>query len=132
MPIAVAHHDTAEGRAALRVAAHEAQVRSTDLLVLHIDEVMDSVPGEGAAERVQDAVRETLEEQIPGAWRVVVGTSGRDTAQALLDLTLENGAELLVIGSRRRSPVGKMLMGSTVQRVVLDSPVPVLVVKAPR
>ena len=41
----------------------------------------------------------------------------------------EVGAELVVIGLRRRSPVGKMLMGSTSQRVLLDAPCPVLAVQ---
>lgn len=131
MTVAVAHHDTPQGREALRVAAREARVRSTDVLVLHIDETWGPTSDEGTDAAVADAVRPVLEAEGPLTWRVVTATSGRDTAEALLDLTLQHGAELLVIGSRRRSPVGKMLMGSTVQRVVLDSPVPVLVVKAP-
>ena len=40
------------------------------------------------------------------------------------------GADLLVIGARRRSPVGKAFLGSVTQEVLLDSAVPVLVVKA--
>ncbi|MCW2811511.1 MAG: hypothetical protein JWP61_1969, partial [Friedmanniella sp.] len=39
-------------------------------------------------------------------------------------------AELLVIGARRRSPVGKFLLGSVTQTLILQSEVPVLVVKA--
>jgi nucleotide-binding universal stress UspA family protein len=40
------------------------------------------------------------------------------------------GADLLVIGARRRSPVGKALLGSVAQTVILEAALPVLVVKA--
>ena len=42
----------------------------------------------------------------------------------------EVGASLLVLGAKRRTPVGKLLLGSMVQRVLLDAQIPVLVVKA--
>jgi len=42
----------------------------------------------------------------------------------------EVDASRLVIGMRHRTPVGKMLMGSTAQQLLLDCPCPVLAVKA--
>ena len=57
---------------------------------------------------------------------------GQEPAEDLIAAAEEFGAELIVIGLRRRSPVGKLLMGSDAQRILLDSPVPVLAVKAAR
>lgn len=52
-----------------------------------------------------------------------------DTARELLTAMERPDAELLVIGIRHRSPVGKLLMGSVSQQVLLDCPKPVLAVK---
>ncbi|WP_369135946.1 universal stress protein, partial [Modestobacter sp. I12A-02662] len=39
--------------------------------------------------------------------------------------------EVLVIGVRRRTAVGKLLMGSAAQRILMDVDCPVLAVKSP-
>jgi nucleotide-binding universal stress UspA family protein len=52
-----------------------------------------------------------------------------DIADAVLDAARESRATLVVVGVRRRSPVGKMLLGSVAQRVILDADCPVLAVK---
>ena len=46
-----------------------------------------------------------------------------------MDLTDEMKPDLLVLGARRRSPVGKALLGSVAQTIILEASVPVLVVK---
>lgn len=54
---------------------------------------------------------------------------GADLAEAVLSIGSEIEAKMIVIGLRRRTPVGKLLLGSVAQRILLDSPVPVLAVK---
>jgi nucleotide-binding universal stress UspA family protein len=55
---------------------------------------------------------------------------GKEPAEDLIAVAEETDAELIVIGLRRRTPVGKLILGSNAQRVLLDAPCPVLAVKA--
>ena len=52
-----------------------------------------------------------------------------DTLNVLLKAMNRDDAELLVIGIRHRSPVGKLLLGSVSQQLLLEYPKPVLAVK---
>ena len=54
-----------------------------------------------------------------------------DPARLLLDVAEEIDADLIVIGIRRRSPVGKLVLGSASQGVLLSAECPVLAVKVP-
>lgn len=56
-------------------------------------------------------------------------TVGVDTADELLAAMERDDAELLVIGIRHRNPVGKLLLGSVAQHLILECPKPVLAVK---
>jgi nucleotide-binding universal stress UspA family protein len=60
----------------------------------------------------------------------MAATQHSDPADDLIDVLEEVGAELCVIGIRRRSAVGKMVLGSNVHRILMDSPCPVLTVRA--
>lgn len=56
--------------------------------------------------------------------------SGHEAAEDLLDVAAREDAELIVIGLRRRTPVGKLILGSNAQRILLDASCPVLAVKS--
>lgn len=52
-----------------------------------------------------------------------------DVAEQVLAVAESHSAALVVLGLRRRTPVGKLLMGSVAQRVILHAECPVLCVK---
>ncbi len=54
---------------------------------------------------------------------------GNDPADDVLTVAQERDATLIVIGVRRRSPVGKLLLGSNSQAILLNADCPVLAVK---
>ncbi|MFT4088786.1 MAG: universal stress protein [Gordonia sp. (in: high G+C Gram-positive bacteria)] len=127
MTVAVVFSESAEGAAALQSAVREARLRQTGLALLHATE-RDDVPD---ADEV-DAVKAHASTALAGAdvdWEVHVASRARNLAGAIVDLAVEVGADLLVIGTRRRSVTGKFLLGSVVQRVILDAPMEVLTVK---
>jgi nucleotide-binding universal stress UspA family protein len=131
--IAVARHDSAEGRAALLHAAKEAAFRGTSLAVLYV--VQRDLPEvdqhlEQLTRDLQQLLADGGYEQLE--WSLHTATDEDTRAATLVRLVEASSADLLVLGSRRRTPIGKFLLGGTVQRVILDSPVPVLVVKAPQ
>jgi len=54
---------------------------------------------------------------------------GHDAAEEILDAARQDAAELIVIGLRHRTAVGKLLLGSTPQRILPHAACPVLSVK---
>ena len=50
-------------------------------------------------------------------------------AEEILSAAADTDAELIVIGLRRRSPIGKLFLGSSSQQVILDAACPVVAVK---
>lgn len=130
MSVAVVTSDSPEGREALVRAVAESELRGQDLIALAVVDA-DSVTEEDA-EATRLATQQVLTSRGLGnaQFSIRVEPDSGDPAGAIVDLVGRCGATLLVIGSRRRSAVGKFSIGNTVQRVLLDSPVPVLVVKA--
>jgi nucleotide-binding universal stress UspA family protein len=131
MAVVVGYVPTAEGRAALRQAAQECRLRSTRLIVIHSQRGGRSVDAEDAAryEKELAEVEAQLDEQgLEHEVRRLV--QGLEPAEDLIAVAEEVAADMIVIGLRRRSPVGKLILGSNAQRVLLDAPCPVLAVKA--
>ncbi|WP_430332433.1 universal stress protein [Rhodococcus sp. ACT016] len=131
MAIAVAFSDSPEGRNALVYAAREALQRHEQLLVLQI---VDDAASPAESEAVRAATQSALDEgQVVGSsWEIRTAEHSGDRVGALIDLIADCGAGLFVAGSRRMTPVGKFLLERSLQRVLLEVDVPVLVVKEPQ
>lgn len=115
-----------EGEAALAAGMTEALRRKARLVVVASQrQGEDTAEHEAAIERV----RSRLDEADLG-YEVRQMERGGDVAEDLIDAAVETDAELIIIGLRRRSPVGKLILGINAQRVLLDAPTPVLAVKS--
>jgi nucleotide-binding universal stress UspA family protein len=120
-----------EGEAALAQAIDEARLRDAKLVVVNSHRGGSELDSSAAtqADRDLDLVRKKLEGTgVPFDVRQLV--RGFEPAEDLISIAEANDAELIVIGLRRRSPVGKLILGSNAQRVLLDAHCPVLAVKA--
>ncbi len=131
MTVAVAHQVSATSRAALIQAITEASYRATDLVVLHVVESIDKDRQEAYRLGVADEIEKAVGDQAGVPWELRLATSGGDLGEAILGQLDKLDADLLVIGARRRSPVGKAFLGSVAQTLILEADLPVLVVKAP-
>ena len=133
MAVVVGYVPTAEGRAALKRAALECKLRNARLVVINSNRGGRDLDNEQAElyERELTEVKAELDAAgITHEERQLV--RGLEPAEDLIAVAEEVGADFIVIGLRRRSPVGKLILGSTAQRILLEAPCPVLAVKADR
>jgi nucleotide-binding universal stress UspA family protein len=115
------------GRAAVRAAVKEAQLRGQRLVVVNATKGDALVDERYAA----DSDRAALESELTasGVPYELRQSMGPDVGEQVLAVAEEVAASMVVIGLRRRSPVGKLLMGSVAQRILLTADCPVLAVK---
>lgn len=131
MTVVVGYVPTPVGEAALQRAIEEARLRGLPVLVVN-GSGGDALAGdplladegriEDLAKRLADAgVRHDIRQPLRG-----------EPAEEIVRAAREEQAELIVLGLRKRTPVGKLIMGSTAQRVLLEADCPVLGVKVAR
>jgi nucleotide-binding universal stress UspA family protein len=117
------------GEAALARGVAEARLREGRLVVVNSsrgDAVVDN-------RYLQEDEARELGQRLDATgvpWTLHQPVRGRDAAEEVLQAAEDSRADLVVIGLRHRSPVGKLILGSTAQRVLLDARCPVLAVKA--
>lgn len=129
MTILVAYVPRPEGKAALEKGIEIASRRKEHLVVVNAS------PGGGKEDPsmadVQDVER--VEKLLAGSGidatfkQFVRGKSAIEEIEEMVD-SLQ--VTLLIIGLRKRTPVGKLFLGSVAQEILLSVPCPVLAVKA--
>lgn len=122
---------SAEGQAALTRAIEEARLRDAELLVVHSLKV-------GERDELEQVLSyreafEQMEKDLETAgvrYRLLEYARGNTPSEDLLQAARDEDADMIVIGIRRRSPVGKLLLGSNAQEILLHADCAVLAVKA--
>jgi nucleotide-binding universal stress UspA family protein len=129
--IVVGYVPKPEGHAALQLSVVEARMRGSSLLVVNSHRGGRDFPAEtvNETETQLSDVRAQLE-ATDVQYEIRQFVRGLDPAEDLIKVAEDVSAELIIIGLRRRSPVGKLILGSQAQRILLDAPCPVLAVKA--
>lgn len=120
MTIVVAYADTPPGSAAVSGAVAESREGETVVVV-------PAVRGERTPEVTEV---ESRWPELAGRVEVERGDLG-DPADTVIQVAQRLDARLIVLGLRTRTPVGKLVFGSTAQRILLDATCPVLSVKPP-
>ncbi|KAB8190030.1 universal stress protein [Nonomuraea phyllanthi] len=131
MTILVGYLPTPEGDAAVEAGLREGALRSERVVIVNSprrgapvdehkidDDASAALLARARAAGVDAEVRQPLHDD--------------DLAETFESLVEETGGTLIVIGLRHRSLVGKFILGSEAQRILMEASVPVLTVKADR
>jgi nucleotide-binding universal stress UspA family protein len=129
MTIVVAYVPRPEGQAALDKGIDIAKRRNEPLIVINAspdgDEADPAFADVPDFERVQALLENTgLDVDFKQFVR------GKSAAVEIEELVESMQVSLLVIGLRKRSPIGKLIMGSVAQELLLTVSCPILAVKA--
>jgi nucleotide-binding universal stress UspA family protein len=129
MSIIVGFVPTPAGNAALTAGIAEAKLRNEDLVIVNSAREGALVDKSVASEDVMERAAARAAEAGVRA-TVIQPPYLHDLADEFLDVAREADASLIVIGLRHRTQVGKFILGSHAQRILMQADRPVLAVKA--
>lgn len=131
MSVVVGYIPTPEGQAALQRAIAESRLRNLKLVIVNSRDNGKQVSGQEKAQyELELAAVEKDVEQAGIEYEIRTMARGTLPSEDLIEVAEDTRAALIVIGMRRRSPVGKLFLGSNAQEVLLSADCAVLSVKA--
>lgn len=142
MVILAAVEDNEYADEVVRVAADMARAYDDELVALHVVPQgeflrdrqgtslasVDAEPIEQAEREAADRAKAVVERALDDPAEATVEGRIDDPADGVLAVADEVDAAFVVVGARRRSPVGKAVFGSTTQSVLLGADQPVVTV----
>lgn len=131
MTVLIGYVPNPVGEAALAAGIAEAAAHGEDAVILNSPRRGSTVDAkligpDDEARLIADAAASGVTATVDHA------DHGADIVDVFTSAVASSGARLVVIGLRRRSPVGKLVMGSEAQRLLLELDAPVLAVKPAR
>ena len=127
MSLVIGYVPNQYGDAALTLGLQEARDRHHNVVVVNASR------GDARVDKrlLSDHALADLEARLgdSGVEHRVHQAVGVDVGAEIVRVAEESHAELVVIGIRPRSAVGKVLMGSVAQTVITEAPCPVLTVR---
>ena len=129
MTIIVAYAPRSEGRAALEKGIEIANRRKEPLLVVNaISGEKQNDPSFADSSEVEAVEKRLAESGVKAEFKGFV--RGKNAVDEIVELAEAPDVTLVVVGLRKRSPVGKLIMGSVSRDIILSVRCPVLAVKA--
>ena len=130
MKILVGYDGSNSGKEALDLAKNHAMAFKGE-----VDVITSMVKGTERERQDMDQAKRGLEyaealfkeNNIPCKTHLLI--RGLSSGEDLVEFAQENNIDEIIVGVRRRSKVGKLLMGSTAQYVILNANCPVVTVK---
>ncbi|PWH06081.1 universal stress protein [Brachybacterium endophyticum] len=126
MKILLGYVPSPTSEAALEYALREVRTKDAQLIVLASERGADprKTGGEGATAELRERL-----EASGASYELRTVPSRDDAADDILKTIEQDAVDLVILGIRHRTPIGKMLLGSTAQRVIMEAPCPVVCVK---
>lgn len=128
MKILLAYDESSAAKAAARVATEHARVFAGELYVIRsMSADLDHKEIEKAQRELDEACAVFQQAGIDAEARLLI--HGVSAGEDIVKFAQEQGIDQIIIGIKKTSRVGKLLLGSNAQYIILKAPCPVTTVR---